>query len=286
MESAIEFKSGANTLRGIVHMPDGAAAPARSGVVFLHGWSGCRIGPHRMFVKLARRLCDRGCACLRFDFAGRGDSDGCVGDASIDSMIDDTLAGMGFFAREAGVARPVLLGICSGSKVAVGAAVAAENTAGLVLLSHELMGDPRRGKETDARKSRSTLKTYLLKLTQPATWKKILTGRVNTGMVGKALFRQEAPDEDELVREARWLQAFADYAAPLLFIYGGNDPTAQAARGKYEDFCRAKGLNATFHELPDANHSFYSLEWEDEVMGVVEGWVESTTTAFEQPRRG
>ncbi len=273
MESPIEFTSAANRLHGILHTPEPSSSAKEAGVLFLHGWSGSRIGPHRMFVKLARRLCALGYPCLRYDFAGRGDSDGAVDDASINTMIADTRAAADAFAREAGVTRPIVLGICSGSKVAIGAAVTGLETRGLALLSHELMGDLRRGKETDSEKSRSTLKTYLMKLTQPATWKKILTGRVNTGMVGKALFQQEAPDEAELVEETEWLKRFREYAGPLLFVYGGNDPVARAAQGKYEVFCRESDLAATFHQLPDANHSFYSLKWEAEVMGMVEEWV-------------
>lgn len=277
-ETPVSLPSGEKALRGVLHTPGNGQASG-VGVVFLHGWSGCRLGPHRMFVKLARRLCRAGCHCLRFDFAGRGESDGAAAEASINTMIEDAKAAMAFLRAKTGVAPTVLVGICSGSKVAMGTVATVPGVDALVLLSHEPMGAMRRGGDTDARKSRSVLKTYLVKLTRPETWRKILTGRVNTRMVGKALSQRESPDEMELVAETGWLKELAAYPGRLLFVYGSNDPATPSARPKYEAFCREHGLEAAFHEVDGANHSFYSLEWEGEVCGAVGEWMQFNSSA-------
>jgi uncharacterized protein len=271
-ESAVSFERGGTLLHGVLHVP-GEGKGGGIGVVFLHGWSGCRLGPHRMFVKLSRQLCGAGYHCLRFDFAGRGESGGAVAEASINTMIEDAKAAMAFLAERSGVARTVLLGICSGSKVAMGVAATAGGVDGLVLLSHEAMGELRRGGDTDARKSRSVLKAYLLKLMRPETWRKILTGRVNTRMVGKALAQSESPDDAELVTETGWHRRLQDYPGRMLFIYGSNDPATPAAQPKYAAFCRKNDLKAVFHVVDGANHSFYSLAWEGEVCGAVREWL-------------
>jgi len=276
-ESPVGFACDGNTLCGVLHTP-GEGEANGTGVVFLHGWSGCRLGPHRMFVKLARQLCGAGCHCLRFDFAGRGESNGATAEASINTMIEDTKAAMAFLTAHTGVPRTVLLGICSGSKVAMGTAATMAGVDEMVLLSHEAMGDLRRGGGTGARKSRSVLKAYLVKLTRPETWLKILTGRVNTRMVGKALSQREAPDEDELVAETGWLERLSDYSGRLLFVYGSNDPATPAAQPKYDAFCREHALQAAFHVVDGANHSFYSLEWETEVLDVVQVWMDAGRT--------
>ncbi|MDP6523698.1 MAG: alpha/beta fold hydrolase [Kiritimatiellia bacterium] len=273
METPASFNSESGVLRGVLHSPADAPSQPRAGIIFLHGWSGCRLGPHRMFVKLARQLCEKGHHCLRFDFGGRGESDGDTDSASINSMVADTNKALEFMSQASGADHTVLLGICSGSKVAVGAATTATGIRGLVLMSQEPMGNLRRGPETDRQKSATALRTYLAKLSHPETWRKILTLRVNTGMVGKAVFGHESPDEAELRTETGWLESFGQYQGRILFVYGSNDPAAKVARGKYQDYCSESGLDSRFYEVADANHSFYSLDWEREVMDVVEDWL-------------
>ena len=66
--------SGGRLLIGMLHRPE--SADARRAVVVLVGGPQYRVGSHRQFVLLARELCRRGIAVLRFDFSGMGDSDG------------------------------------------------------------------------------------------------------------------------------------------------------------------------------------------------------------------
>ena len=117
MEKPVTFESDV-LLRGVLNVPDGAAAA----VVFAHGWSGYRCGPHRMFVNAARRFAEEGIASLRFDFRGRGDSDGDAAATDLDAMIADLLAAAQFVRAEAGIERVFPLGLCSGGNVVLGAA--------------------------------------------------------------------------------------------------------------------------------------------------------------------
>lgn len=272
-ETQVSFRSGDNTLYGVHHAP--GSSKQKTGIVFLHGWSGCRLGPHRMFVNLARALSEDGYPCLRFDFAGRGESQGAQADASIQTMIDDTTRAVAFLREHTDVERIVCLGICSGAKVAMGAAAMHSGIDGLILLSHELMGDLRKDSGVGQRKSASTFRTYLSKLTRRETWKKILTGRVNTRMVKKAMFEHEAPDAAELVVETDWLTRLASFSGPLLFVYGSNDPSTVPAMDRYQPYCSTHGLQGTFHVVPDANHSFYSIAWEREVVKLTRNWMEN-----------
>ena len=88
-ERPVVFHSPAR-LVGVLSEPEGD--PRGAGIVFLHGWTGYRIGPHRIFVEAARRLAAVGYHSLRFDFRGRGDSDGEHGTTTLDQMIDDARA--------------------------------------------------------------------------------------------------------------------------------------------------------------------------------------------------
>ncbi len=269
METTVTFGKEAASLRGVLHEPERSNGV---GVVFLHGWPGNRIGPHRMFVTLARRLAGLGFHSLRIDFRGRGDSDGRAEDASIGTMIEDTAVAVDFLARRPEIKKLYLLGICSGGKVAIGAASADPRLAGLVLWSAEAMG-PLRTRSARTHKSVSALRLYLNKLSSAETWKKILTFRVNTRMVRKAIITDETPRDAEVVRETAMLDAFKGFQGKLLFIYGGNDPDTKFAAEAYTKFCTRHGIPSEFHEIPEANHSFYSLEWERNVLAWSEHWL-------------
>lgn len=269
-ETPISFESNGHTLRGILHSPAGGASGI--GVVFLHGWSGCRIGPHRMFVKTARHLSESGCTCLRFDFRGRGESDGAVAEGTIASMVEDARCAAKFMRTQEGVKKIVLLGICSGGKVAIAAAATA-NIDGLAVWSAETMGRLK-SQTANVRKSAFALGTYLRKLTYPQTWRKIFTFKVNTAMVGKAMFKHETASCDEIRQEDVWLDDFKTYHGPILFIYGANDPDTDVAARNYAAFCKQHTGPSEFYEIPEANHSFYSLDWEQEVMKITAEWVE------------
>jgi pimeloyl-ACP methyl ester carboxylesterase len=272
MESYLEFAGPSGTLRGVYHRPE-PSRPGAPAVLMLHGWSGCRLGPHRMFVNTARLLAAAGIPALRFDFAGRGESDGATAAAGIETMIADARRAVGVPAAVAGHTGPVvLLGICSGCKVAVGAAVDEPAVAGLVLWSAEPMG-PLRTAGTARRKTLAALRAYARKLTHPATWRKLLTGNVHTGLVRKAVAGHETPGDDERRRETAELQRFRAFAGPVLFVYGSRDPDAAAARQRYARFCREAGIEHDSHMVDGANHSFYGLEWERAVCRVTLNWL-------------
>ena len=271
-EAPAVFRSEGETVHAFVHEPGAGADGGCAAVIFLHGWSGCRLGPHRMFVKAARCLRDAGWPCLRFDFRGRGGSDGETARAGVQSMIVDAGAAVGF-ARARWPGRPVvLLGMCSGAKVAIGTAVSVP-VDGLVLWSAEPLGRLK-GVGRNARKSAHALWAYAAKLTRRETWRKILAGRVNTRMVRKAVVRHESADRDEIREESRILDRFRAYRGQILFVYGGRDPdTAQAGTG-YRRFCASAGLAQECHEIAEANHSFYALDWERQVIDLTADWLQ------------
>lgn len=75
MQKAIELKSQGLTLRGMLHMPDTTVEKAPVVIIF-HGFTGNKMEPHFIFVKLSRMLEKKGIASVRFDFGGSGESDG------------------------------------------------------------------------------------------------------------------------------------------------------------------------------------------------------------------
>ncbi len=272
MEQPVQFANESATLRGILHRPDADPDVRKPGVVFLHGWTGCRLGPHRMFVEMARRLTADGFVSLRFDFRGRGESDGDGADASIRSMVSDAGAAARFLRARTGPRPIVFLGICSGGKVALGTAMETDNVAGLALWSCEPMGGLRTA-DMRARKTLAALGLYARKLFRPETWRKILTGRVHAAQVRSAILSSEHPDETELAWESERMKRFAAFPGRVLFVCGTADPEAMAADAAYRAFCRQHGIPSAHHAVAGANHSFYSLAWSEDTYAATRRWL-------------
>lgn len=89
----IEFHyipSGEERLAASLDLPSGGGPfPV---VVVVHGLTGNRVGRSYHLVEFARRLNERGIACVRFDQAGCGESTGRFQDLTIPRMVDDVVA--------------------------------------------------------------------------------------------------------------------------------------------------------------------------------------------------
>src|SRR5690554_8214274 len=88
-ETPVSFVNSEEKLYGILHQPLNAELKNAPLLIFLHGFAGYRIGPHQLFIKTARFLTQRGYSCLRFDFRGRGYSEGARENTNYKSMVSD-----------------------------------------------------------------------------------------------------------------------------------------------------------------------------------------------------
>ena len=271
-ERMVSFSGAQGTVRGVLHQP--RATPRRGRILFLHGWSGDRTGPHRMFVHAARMLADRGFTSLRMDFGGRGDSDTPPsGSSTIADMIADARAAIDWLRTEAPADGPLtLLAICSGCKVAISTAAVEPDVERLALWSAESMGSLR-SRDTDRRKRLAMLRAYAAKLLLPETWRKILRGQVHAGTVSHALTQAEKRSPAEARAEDKTLRLFQGFQGDILFIFGGSDPDAPGSSQAYARYCREHGIAHTCHTVPQAGHSFYGMDWEAEVLQTTAAWL-------------
>ncbi|MCM8901105.1 alpha/beta hydrolase [Caldicoprobacter algeriensis] len=91
MQKAVELHKNGMTLRGMLHKPEGVSGKLPTALIF-HGFTGNKMEPHFIFVKLSRRLEQAGIASLRFDFLGSGESDGEFKDMTLSGELDDAEA--------------------------------------------------------------------------------------------------------------------------------------------------------------------------------------------------
>jgi pimeloyl-ACP methyl ester carboxylesterase len=273
LEKPVVFQSE-ERLVGVVDEP--AGEPKGMGVVFLHGWAGYRGGPHRMFVETARRLSAAGYHALRFDFRGRGDSTGEVGATDLDGMIEDARAARRYLMEQEGVGSAYWLGICSGGNVALGAASLDKDVDGLILWSTPLFAPYKQRSQEVARRG-IFLKDYLKKLFRRETYAKLIRGRVRFDLIARILLGRHralkgARDPKDSLRDI--MQELRGWQGRALFIYGSRDDEAIGAPEFYEQFCREENIPAAFHTIEGANHSYYSVASQDEVIGLTLDWLD------------
>lgn len=274
MERHCYFESEGLRLLGALHAPDEGFPRLPLGLVYLHGWAGYRIGPHQMFTKMARRAEGMGFCSLRFDFRGRGDSEGDTKASTLTTMIADAVAATDFLRKEFGLQHVALIGDCSGSEVALGAGPLHEAIRAMVLWSAPIVAGDRR--LSDTAKKRQIWRTYLQKVFRKETWRKLVGRGLQVGQILRILStggKGAGEDGAAVDAEIDWYERFMTFTGERLFIYGGNDPTTAASLEHYEILCaRAK---KAFNKLviPGANHAFYSLAWENQVIDQSLGWL-------------
>jgi exosortase A-associated hydrolase 2 len=108
------FTGPSGNLFGVLH----TGAARRLPFVFCHPFGEEKLWTHRVHVNFARELARRGHTVLRFDYAGSGDSDGAVEDASIESALQDIAAAIDLVKAETGAPTVALLGLRSGASLA------------------------------------------------------------------------------------------------------------------------------------------------------------------------
>jgi len=284
-QEVVTLRSAGKQLIGVLQT---APTPFTKGVVFCHGWSGYRVGPHGMFVNFARLLATEGIPSLRFDFRGRGDSEGSVEEASLITMSEDTAAAVEWFVQRTGVAEVFLVGICSGAEVAFASATAHPHIVGLVLWSAPIFWAEAAAEEgvdsgrVERKKKAHYAKEYLRKLFQPQTWRKLFSGAIQFRLIAQVLLgRQKSTTTIHgVVTPQQWraemIERFAKFQGRVLATYGTNDPTTEDALPWYQSLCHERGIPFVYHLIQGANHSYYSLEWEREVMEKTLSWLKET----------
>jgi alpha/beta superfamily hydrolase len=273
-ESAVIFQNPrGEKLVGVYHEPE---VPPRAAIVMLHGWSGTRSGPHQMLTRAARLFSEQGYAVLRFDFSGRGDSDGDTELATLATMQSDARAAFAW-VRDRTEAPIWVLGLCSGCEIVV--AAADSTLSGAILWSAPIFAALPSGERASKKRSEN-LQKYARKLLNPATYLKVLRGQVDTKAVSKAMaggggaasknVESDAPGQLPPGFRRAALDNWQKLQLPRLQIYGSADPITDEALQWYRENS-GRAPDTAFIE--GANHSFYGLGWEAQVFDKTIQWL-------------
>mgnify|MGYP000113667174 FL=1 len=107
-EQAVSFPVAGDLALGIAALPELTAElteqPGDCGVLIAVGGPQYRVGSHRQFLLLSRRLAAEGFPVFRFDYRGMGDSDGAM--RSFENVSEDIAAAVDTFRLTCSTSSP------------------------------------------------------------------------------------------------------------------------------------------------------------------------------------
>lgn len=251
MQRAVEIQSRKLTLRGMLHTPDNVSEKIPVVCIF-HGFTGTKVEPHFIFVKLSRRLEKAGIASVRFDFGGSGESDGDFRDMTILTELEDAKAILDY-AKSLTFADPERIGVVG---LSMGGAVASL-----------LAGDRKED------------------VAALCLW-------AAAGNLGELIVQDRTPDELRILRstgcfdmhgnvigagfldaalELDIFQKAASYDKRVLLIHGDKDQSVPYEVS--ERYLEIYGSRADLHTISGGDHTFNKKEWEEEVLDYTVGFL-------------
>jgi uncharacterized protein len=244
MQQAVEIESRGLTLRGMLHRPEGSPINAPMVLIF-HGYTGNKMEPHFIFVKLSRLLEKNGIASVRFDFGGSGESDGDFVDMTLSNELEDAKAVLSF-VKTLDFVNPEQIGIVGLSMGGVVASMLAgdcrEDIGALCLWAPagNMKDIPLAGK------SEGEITEFYKK------------GFIDVGGLAVGVgFVEELSKFDFLKKAAR-------YDKRVLLLHGSKDTTVPL--NVSQQFIKIYGARVTFHTIDGGDHTFNNLAWEKKVL--------------------
>jgi len=244
MQKHIEFTYNGKTLRGMMHIPDGAQGKVPMVAIF-HGFTGNKMEPHFVFVKLSRQLEKAGIGSIRFDFYGSGESDGDFSEMTFSGELEDARQIIKFIKNEpmADVENIGILGLSMGGAVA--GVIASELKEEIKALA--LWAPAFNMPELILEQSKSADEKMLGMLERE--------GIIDIG--GLALSKEFI---DDLIK-LNIFEFSKGYDKPVLIVHGTEDAAVkyEVSDKILEEVYRGNAKRIT---IEGADHTFNKLEWE------------------------
>lgn len=274
-ERAVVFRCEGDELVGILHSAQ--LRSSSTGVLIVVGGPQYRVGSHRQFVLIARRLAEHGVPVFRFDYRGMGDSDGQP--RTFESVASDIGAAVdAFVAQVSTLRRVVLLGLCDAASAVCMYVPQDRRVGGLVLINPWVR--TYEGQATTLLRYH-----YARRLRDAAFWRKVFSGEISMrAALGGALqsiiaaFGGGADVQPTAQFVGRMLQGFESFSGPILLLLSGDDLTAR----EFETLCRSSARWQTAisrrsvgtTRLVGADHTFSSTASLGEAVDAIRQWLD------------
>lgn len=258
---------------------DPGAPGGKIGCVILNAGSIHRVGPQRIYVKIARRLAQLGITCVRFDYSGIGDSP-----TRRDSLpfaefaVQEARAAMDAMQETLGIEKFVALGLCWGADNALRVCHEDPRVVGGAIIDFYFVPSLR-----------YWVRLYGRRMFSPRSWGNLLSGKSPVLRVGAGALLQSvrqllparaasaSPDEvpakppREILAE---VGAAVARGVDLRFVFtcgSGSWDHYQTRFRKGLDALAPSGRVAVDY-LPDSDHIFTQLHSQARLLEIVAEW--------------
>lgn len=271
-ERAVRFGTN-QALVGVLTEPQRAYGRDRPAVVFLNSGILHHVGASRLYVRMARRLAERGFLCLRFDLAGIGDSDSRRDSLGpVESALRDGTDALDYLADAHDARSFVLAGLCSGSDMAYHMALADTRVAGIINLDawayRTLRYYARRfgPKVLDATAWSHSIRVRLQRLRGESTEPE------DTDVFVPPEYRRIFPPRTEV---ESGLRALLDRGLRMFHFFSGGMQSHINHAGQYERAFPSLEFGDRLRVIyrPQADHTVTSLDEQAFVIEAIDEWV-------------
>lgn len=190
-------------------------------VIIVNDWSGNKIGPHRLFIKIAKSI--TAFKVIRFDYIGRGESTGIYEEANFVTMGYNLLSVIRYFCQNFKTKKVCLIGFCSGGLISFLVGSILQNITKVILLSPIFINE---------REFEKLVKLYKKKMNEIRLFQK----------------------------------GYSNETIHCSAIFGEKDPGYLDTSEWYKKKCIEFGSHYYSQCIRGANHGFYGLEWENQII--------------------
>ncbi len=251
---------------GVWSVPEQEIDPRlRPTFVFLNAGLVHRVGPSRTYVNLSRRLAEDGFSSLRFDHGGIGDSFNRRDTLSFEEGgAHEVVTAMDYVATECGSSSFVLVGLCSGARMALKVGASDPRVVGVVSLDGQTFRTWRFWVHRYRLRRRSVLGALALRFRALAAHQP--PARPPSGVPTYSM-----PSKEVVARD---LQALVSRGAHQYWIFTGSFPEWYNYLRQHQHAFR----NIDFGDLlrvdymPEAKHVLTTLADQRSVVGNVAKW--------------
>lgn len=254
-----------------------------------------RVGPSRLYVLLARQLCELGFRCFRIDMSGIGDS--VVADRAkenleyINTSSEEILAAIQALSSNYLDFKYVVMGLCSGAYFSFHASIDLENIdiCECVLINPlTFYWEGGAGNESSKSENFNLWGWYKKAIIRPGSWIKLLKGKINIRefstmliMRGRIVLKIKAKhmsqfalgaNENRHYMDLDWdLDKIANNNTHILFVLSRNDPgydILMTTAGKTAKKLTKQG-SLTLKFIENADHTFSKYQPRCDVINAI-----------------
>ena len=287
--------------RGVVSRPD--KEKVRSvGIVLLPAGLKYRVGPHRFYVSLSRRLAGEGYVVLRFDPLGMGESDGVLQRGLTRELwrkiesggnVNDALLACQAMRDSFGLKRMIAGGICGAAITAqLSAAKQPQMIDGVLSINTAVSLSPVQkltANSIGSAQADHNFHSYVRKLVSGDAWIRIIKLESDFSAIGRTLvakardlmpFRSHHAKTDTTSENPQFMESFYQLernGVKHLLLFSGND-------NRWFEFkdmvlerhlaARPAGNHTEIKVIPEANHELQFSAWQNDAHDILREWLD------------